>query len=398
MGPTRAAGRARPGAPGGHAGALKALAIANARYWPTVAAQTRRELQRWGGPASEIDDVALRRLALEKLREEHFNAEVATTLATLAPRGRRAAAVRATVALELLFDYLDGRTEGLALEDSQRLFRPFLAAVELAGADAGRDTRAAGAARDDEARADSRYLWWLSDTARASIAAMPARAAVSRAAHAAGRRCAEAQARIHAIVEGDATELERWASGAGADGGLGWREFAAGSASSVLSVHALIAASADARTSEREAQRLDHAYLAIGAVVTLLDSLVDRAQDAAALRAGYVALYERAELAGVLEGLAHEALARAREAPNGDHHAMTLAGVVAYYTTHPGARETQAREAVRRVRAELWPTIWPTLAVMRAWRAAKRVRRKINAGDESRDGGGQAALTRRADA
>lgn len=72
--------------------------------------------------------------------------------------------------------------------------------------------------------------------------------------------------------------------------------------------------------------------------------------------------------------LVREALARARQAPHGAHHAMTLAGVVAYYTTHPGAREPQARTIAAMLQHELSPTIWPTLAVMRGWRSAKRAR------------------------
>jgi hypothetical protein len=72
--------------------------------------------------------------------------------------------------------------------------------------------------------------------------------------------------------------------------------------------------------------------------------------------------------------LVREALARAWEAPKGAHHAMTLAGVAAYYTTHPGARTPSARDITRMVRAELSPAIWPALAVMRSWRIAKALR------------------------
>jgi alcohol dehydrogenase class IV len=87
----------------------------------------------------------------------------------------------------------------------------------------------------------------------------------------------------------------------------------------------------------------------------------------------------------MLPALVREALARALAAPHGDHHAMTLAGVLAYYTSHPGAREGEAAEIARAVRIELSPTVWPALAVMRLWRAAKHVgalahRRKENAG------------------
>jgi hypothetical protein len=123
------ASRERSGAPG----QIAALALANARFWPTVAPTVKRELARWQGPAALIDDPALRELAVGKLRDERFNAEVAATLATLAPRPSRTAAARAIVALELLFDYLDGRTERPMddpVGDGERLFRPFVSAVQ----------------------------------------------------------------------------------------------------------------------------------------------------------------------------------------------------------------------------------------------------------------------------
>ena len=54
---------------------------------------------------------------------------------------------------------------------------------------------------------------------------------------------------------------------------------------------------------------------------------------------------------------------------------MTLAGIVAYYTTHPGrTRNPPQGRSCAAVRRELSPTIWPRSAVMGAWRAAKRTR------------------------
>src|SRR5580704_2983702 len=66
-----------------------ALVLANARYWTTVAPQARSELARWRARANQIEDRELRTLALGKLAEEGFAAEVAATLATLTPRRHR---------------------------------------------------------------------------------------------------------------------------------------------------------------------------------------------------------------------------------------------------------------------------------------------------------------------
>jgi tetraprenyl-beta-curcumene synthase len=332
----------------------------------------QRELARWLGPAREIPDPELRALALAKLAHERFNAEVAATLATLAPAANREVTVRAIVALELLFDYLDGRTERPSADpiaESERLFEPFVGALEPPVASGERTSHG-----DGDGNADRGYRTALSKRTRQGLFALPAAAAVTACARACAQRCAEAQTRIHAAATLGQQQLHAWALEHAADSGLEWREYAAGCASSVLGVHALITAAADPASSEADAAHIDSAYLAICAAITILDSLVDRAEDLASGRPGFIDLYEHGELRALLPVLLREALARAHEAPHGDHHAMTLAGILAYYSTHPGARDPAVRDVVLTVRRELSPTIWPALAVMRGWRAAKWAR------------------------
>jgi tetraprenyl-beta-curcumene synthase len=346
---------------------LGAMVVANARYWPSVAPVVRGELARWRGPAERIADAQLRALAIGKLAEERFNAEVAATLATLAPQRTRKTAVRAIVALELLFDYLDGRTELPSrdpLGEGTRLFGSFTAAVDPQPR-----------AHTHEHAPDDAYMRALGQTTSESLFALPAAAAVARSAKDAAERCAQAQTRLHAAATLGDAQLRDWAIAAARESGLGWREYVGGSASSVLAVHALIAAAADSATSAEDARRIDAAYLAFGGVITMLDSVVDHSADHARGEAGFSRLFANDdELERAMCALTREALARAREAPHGDHHAMTLAGVVAYYTTHPGAREPHARTLVSMLRRELSPTIWPGLAVLLGWRAAKRSR------------------------
>ena len=352
---------------------MRALAVANARFWPTVAPEVHRQLHRWQKPAQEIGEPALRALALAKLKDEPFNAEVASTLATLAPRAARGRTVEAIVALELLFDYLDGRTE-MPCEDSlaegRRLFAPFTAALGLdapGAPDGGHDP-------------DGPYIAALAQCSWKQSRMLPAITAVQETALGAAERCAQGQTRIHASTALGERQLEDWARGATVSAGLGWREYTAGCASSVLAMHALIAAAADPRTTAQDARSLDHAYLAIGSIITLLDSLVDHTADSSGGKPGFIRLYDsRAELAESMRDLTRLALERVVCAPHAEHHAMTLAGVVAYYTTHPGAREEHAREIVEMMRRELSPAIWPTLIVMGGWRAAKRTRLLLRA-------------------
>jgi hypothetical protein len=354
-------------------GGLSALLIANGRFWPTVAPLVSSELTSWRQPARQIEDQSLRELALAKLDQEAFNAEVAATLATLAPRGARAPAVRAIVALELLFDYLDGRTElelDDPLTDGMRLFGDFTGALLPATA-----ARSRTEAEYVTAEPDRHYLAALAARARENLLQLTAASVVAPVAQAAAERCAQAQTRLHAATTMGDHQLERWACEHAAGSGLEWREYVAGCASSVLAVHALIAAAADPRTSRHDAEQIDRAYLAIGAVITLLDSLVDQAADIARGEPGYIRLFaDDREVADHLQALIGLALARVQEAPNSDHHAMTLAGIGAFYTPHPGARDPRARRTARIARREFAPTIWPALAVMQTWRLAKTLK------------------------
>ena len=351
--------------------------VANFRYWPTVAPVVRSELAQWQAPAASIDDRELRSLAISKQQDERFNAEVAATLATLAPRSARATATRAMVSLELLFDYLDGRTElpmSDQLKDAERLFGVFTGAIEPPDLDGAVNTYVRG--EDDP---DRLYTRALAQRTRENLYALPGAAPIARVAKASAERCAQAQARMHAAATLGGGELREWASEHGQAGGLEWRAYLGGSMSSVLAVHALIAAAADPAATEVDATRIDRVYLAIAGVITMLDSLVDHSEDLALGKPGFGRLFDTPEELGrSVCALTREALARTREAPHGSHHAMTLAGVLAYYTTHPGARDRHARGTVAAVRAELSPTIWPTLAVMVGWRAAKRTRAHLS--------------------
>jgi tetraprenyl-beta-curcumene synthase len=351
--------------------ALLALAVANARYWPGVWPIVQAQLRRWERRAAAIENPGARTLALQKLHGERFNAEVAATLATLAPRAHRAAAVEAIVALEVLYDYLDGLTEQPSqdpLADGEALFAAFMDAV---------DTSARGVDREyfrhRRGRDDGGYLHDLSATTRAALRRLPATFVVADCAAHTAARCAQAQIRKHAAATVGPEQLESWARHEATSESLGWRELIAGAASSVLAMHALIAAAADPETTREDAAGLAQTYLLTGVLITALDSLVDYAGDVGADEPGFVGLYEDTdELAGALSDACTRAAANAATVRNGPHHLMTLAGVVAYYTSAPGARSEIAQPVGEQLQAQLRPLITPTLAVMRSWRLGKR--------------------------
>ncbi len=170
-----------------------------------------------------------------------------------------------------------------------------------------------------------------------------------------------------------------WARENAADSELGWREFLAGAMSSGLALHALIALAASPRASYDQALAVDALYLSLCTVSTLLDGLVDREQDLRSTgRPGYLRYYaDRDTLGRGLSSAIDRAVRQAQVAPDAGHHLVTLLGIVAYYSSAPTAADEFARPVVQRVTDDLAPAIGPILAIMRTWRAAKRLRRTI---------------------
>lgn len=346
--------------------ALGAFAIANVRYWLTVAGETRRQLRHWEGRANAIAEPRLREIAIEKLHEEGFNAEVAAVMATLAPRRRRRQAVRAIVALELLFDCLDGMTElphADPLKEGQWLFGTFTGAI------------------DPEQRLAVTLDPYLLELARAVsdvLVRLPASEAVAGVARRCAVRSAQAQIRMHASAALGTSQLEDWARSEAPDGALGWREFAAAAASSVLTLHVLIAAACDPRTTSQEAELIEKAYLPFSAVVTLLDGVVDQTVDATAKTSGYIALYEGpTPVAEALTRSARQATTEFSALQHRGYHLTMLACAVAYWTTTPGAREEPAAATLAGLRGDMRLLLPGPLLLMRVWRSCRAAKGRL---------------------
>jgi tetraprenyl-beta-curcumene synthase len=349
-----------------------ALLLANARYWTTVAPEVRTQLARWRTRAGKIEDPELRALALHTLREEGFTAEVAATLATLTPRRHRTTAIRGIVALEVMYDYLDGLTEQPTpdpLANGRQLFKAFTDALDPS---TGLDD---DYYRHHPSGSDGGYLQELAASVRETLACLPKVQALAPAMLSAAARCTEAEVLTHAGALSNSPLAEQWARATTNGSGLDWREYLAGAASSVLAVHALIALAGDDRATTAQAASIDEVYLALGVLSTMLDSVVDYEQDATNGTLAYINHYDDRSLLGQrLVRVARQAGTRAGDAPASAHHLMTMSGVVAYYTSAPSATSELAWPVTSQIQTELRPLITPTLAVMRAWRLAKRLR------------------------
>lgn len=363
---------------------LFALGLANARYWSTIAVEVHKKMREWENRAEAVKDSELRTLALSKLQTERFNAEAAAIAATLAPAAHRRDAVGAIIALELMFDYLDGLTERPSadpLTDGAHPFQAFLRSIDAfsltpdVAAAAGDITEAPDEVDFDmrsEAPLIDDYLEELACAVTLAIASLPAGDAVAPVAKRCAARAAEAQIRMHAAASVGTEQLRDWAEAEARSSDLEWREYLAGSASSVLALHALIAAAADPHTTASEAKQIDEAYLSICTVLTLLDGLVDHHLDSDAGELSYVCLYDdQSQLAEALVRSAREASAKAAKLRHGAHHVMMLAGAIAYGGSAPGAREDPARSALRELRRQLPPFVLPAMLFMRTWRAGR---------------------------
>jgi hypothetical protein len=312
-------------------------------------------------------------VALTNLREEGFNAQATATLATLAPHNRRTPTIEAIVGLQVIHDYLDSLVErplANPIRDGRQLYAALRDALDL-------DTKPKADYYTQLSHTDDGdYLSDLVNVVRRAVVQLPCQALIAEIIGRASTRYAEAQVHAHALGE---DQLKLWAGVNATGTGLRWREFLAGSVSSGLALHALIAAAADPRTSPAGARAIDNFYLLVCALTTLLDGLIDYDQDLQSTgRPGYIRFYEDDDaLAQGLKRVIRRATLCAPQTPNGAHHLMTLVGIAAYYSSAPTASSGSALHLTTEVRRELRPLITPTFALMRSWRATRQARCSI---------------------
>jgi tetraprenyl-beta-curcumene synthase len=346
-----------------------ALSLSLARYRLGMAKTVRSELARWQEQARAIADPQLRSLALRKLEQEGLNARAAALLATFAPRRQRRDVVRAIVALEVLFDYLDGRTEPPSAAGDPLAWRRELFAV-LSWAIAESMPSPEHAPVIDAA--DATYMATLAETVRASLARLPGAVATRETMARAASRASEAQARKHARGELGDEQLYSWARAAAEGSMLDSSEYLAGACASVLVLHALIASSG---VDGQQANEIDGLYLRIGAVAALLDSAVDYEHDRSVEPSGVVGyLDDEGELRRSVADLVARTSALARRSKRRRRDTAVLAGVLGYYTAVAGAHSEQVGSIIAELRERHIQIFAPASALMSSWRRSQRRR------------------------
>jgi tetraprenyl-beta-curcumene synthase len=308
------------------------------RYTGSILPQVRRELSYWRACAAEIPDPVLRNLAYEALGKRG-NIEGAALFATLAPRTHRRETVCALVCFQLAYNYLDAlgeRSSAYPTATAHQLHQALLVALDPYALHC--DYYARYPHHDDRG-----YLSELVDACRAALAGLPAYRAVAGRAQTAAARIVAFQSLNLSESQGGHNTLKRWAlREIPAGSGLTWSEVAAAAGSSLL-VHALIAVAAQSGANV-DLDALERAYFPhLSALHSLLDSLVDRAEDEQHGQHSLLDYYSSTSLAALnLGSLARSAKASLELLPDSAKHEVIMSAMASYYLS---AAECETREA-----------------------------------------------------
>ena len=350
----------------GPAGSFMQLA---SRYWLDVFPSICREARFWSDRASHIPDPLLRRIALESLQRKRGNIEGAGAFAALVPHAQRAQVTRMLIAWQAAYDYVDTVAEQPNANQEANGRQLHMALLEPFEPGPCCGNYYAHQSRSD----DGGYLEELVGVVRSAFAVLPGRGVVAVPVQRAARRIVEYQA----LNQRDHHALARWANAeTPRDTDLYWWETAAAGASS-LAVLALLAIAPDPLASSGQITAIERAYFPwIGALHTLLDSLVDLQEDANAGQTSLLAHYASADDAAKrMQVLATRSLRTARTLPCGRQHALILAAMASLYLTTPEAASATARAISQGVIQALGPLVSPSMAVLSLRRAARRVPR-----------------------
>jgi tetraprenyl-beta-curcumene synthase len=350
--------------------AQAALGATVARYLTSIQPLVGGELAHWRGRAREIPDPTLRSNAMEGM-SKRGNMDGAALFAVLAPRSRRRETVRALVAFQTAYNYLDALGEQPSADpvaNGRELHRALLVALDPAAPHP--DYYALHAQREDGG-----FLVALVDTCRTAFAALPSRVAVAGAASAAAAGIVTFQSLNLTERQGGHQALERWARRETPDSsGLHWWQTAGASGSSLV-VHALIATAADPDVSCRDVEAIEDAYFPwICALHTLLDSLADVVEDERAGQRNLLSYHASPEQAAfAMRVLAQRATDAVGSLPDELYHRVILTAMVGHYLSSPGVRTPYARAIAENVANAVGPLLPSALVLFKARRAVGRL-------------------------
>jgi tetraprenyl-beta-curcumene synthase len=373
---------------GGRVVLAGSFAGAARRYWlgvfPRVCAERRRREAR----ALEIPDQVLRQVVVDALRK-WGNIEGASAFAAFVPHRRRAAAARAMVCFQAAYNYLDMLTELPNTDpaaNGRLLHRSLLVALDP-------EAEHLDYYAHHHLHEDGGYLAETVDDCRAALARLPSYAAVAPAALRAAERIVAFQSCNTGEVQGDYLALERWARAHTPKGtGMRWWETAAAGGSS-LGIYALIAAAAEPRVDAEEVAAIEAAYFPwIGSLHSLLDNLIDAAEDYATGQRSLIDCYASPYDAATRMGMLAERSSRAARALPGCRHSLVLAAMASFYLCTPEARAPEAAPVADAVLQALGEPARMAMTVFRSRLALRRLAPGTPGAPARRGGGAEVVI------
>lgn len=342
------------------------------RYWLTVFPRVVREVCRRRTLARRIPDPVLRCLALEALDRKRGNLEGAAAFAALVPRRSRQSVVKALVACQAICDYLDLLSEQPnrdPVANGYRLHEALIVATTL------------GKSHSDyylhhEHGEDGGYLSALVESVREALIGLPLLSMIAEPMSRSAKRIAAYQTFNHGDTAGSYEPFERWAvAETQPPTGLRWWETGAG-AGSTLTLFVLIASAADPSLTPSDVPAIENAYFPwIGALHSLLDSLVDHEEDLATGERGLIDCYPSpTDAATRMRMIASEALRRAAALPSGRRHVLIVAAMTSFYICElHNSASTHAQLAGPSVLEAIGGLATPTMAILGARRSLRRI-------------------------
>ena len=331
------------------------------------------EAHAWQARARAIPDAPLREDALSSWSRKRANTDGAALFSVIA-RARVARLLGVIVAYETIWDFLDNVSERGAAAGEINGAQLHLALLEALDLDVG----VSAYYRHHPWKDDGGYLWALVQSSRGCCASLVGYRQVRDLLVQEGRRAGVGVCNHELDPDRRRAALERWAraefpSEAGplscdAPAPSRFELTAAASCSAVI--HVLLAIAADADCDRQRVAKAYNAYFPwFSVAVTMLDSYVDQAEDAASGAHSYIAHYPSEEVA---IRRVREAVARSTRSVEGlrygHRHAVIAACMVAMYLSKDSARAPHMRAHSTSLARAGGPLARALVPVLRLWR------------------------------
>lgn len=330
-----------------------------------------REVKAWRARALCIPERTIREDALSSLDRKRGHTDGAAFFWTI-PDARNLQLLRVLVAYEILWDFLDSVNERGAAAGQENGRQLHLALIDAL--DPGRPI--CDYYRHHPWRDDGGYLRALVEACREGCVRLTSYEWVRAMLISEATRAQVLSVNHELDPVRRHEQLREWAAGDRCEEPeVHWCELP-GAASASPTIHALLTLAAEPNCAAADVQRIRNVYYPwVSAATTMLDSYVDQVEDAANGDHIYVAHYDTPQVARQrIRRLIQRSLSEARTLPNGERHALIVAGMVAMYLSKDSAR-TGDTSATTRSFIDAGGSLTKTLLpILRLWRTAYALR------------------------